>query len=281
MNYDVDSEEEWEEGDDEMGEDVENDAGDDEDEKLVDEEGDTRAYNYGDGWLAEDDADLGVEDADTDEETKKLLKKSRKEADSILIPVCIVAPGEDGTPIVEKYGIGDPALQRKIEGLPVEDAYNIVSCHGGQVLVDTSLYLDAFPPPLVEEREGTSQPSTSPSGSGEPSSDDMQVIAKFIHHSNHMSKSQVVERLREAHPLVTASRAQAHRVLDSVAEKKRHPETGVYWEVKQNVIDNLGLSDELKVRLIFALLYCGSIVCAQLDFSINLVLLTFEAHGAS
>lgn len=246
LDYDVDSEAEWEEGDDDPGEDVDNDA-DDEDEKMLDEEGDTRVYNYQDGWLAQDDDIIGVDDAEIDEQTKELVKASKKRVDGAFVPVCVVAPATGGVPIVEEFkSAGEPKLKALVEGFPVEDGYKLVSSHTGSFVAKADLFLDAFPPALTEERDGAAD--SAPTQSNQPSDEDMKTIAKFVHHSKLVSKSQVVEKLRSAHDSVTASRAQAHRILDSIAEKKRHPTGGVYWEVKQDVIDTLGLVDALKVR---------------------------------
>lgn len=244
LDYDVDSEAEWEEGDDDPGEDVENDA-DDEEEKMIDEEGDTRVYNYQDGWLAEDD-DLGNEDADEDEATDKLLRESRKRKDNGLVPVCIVSPAGGGIPIFESRANDDLLLQDKVNGIPVQEARHLVSSHTATLLSDTEVMLDAFPPALVEEREGIAEPSNTQSN--EPSQEDLRIIARFVHHSSIPSKPSVVEALRNAHPSVTASRAQAQRVLELIADKKKHKESGIYWEVKKDIIANLDLSDELKVR---------------------------------
>ena len=249
LDYDVDSEAEWEEGDDDPGEDVENDVGDDEDEKLLDddEEGDTRVYNYQDGWLAQDDE---IEEANMDDETKQLYKATRQRKDVDLVPVCIVAPGDGGIPIVDGKGTADPGLlASKIEGFPVQDAVSLIDSHTGAVLAETDIFLDAFPPALVDEGEKqTEQTPKQPTQSNEPSEEDMRTIATFVHHSTLEWKVKMVEGLRSAHQTVTSSKAQAQRLLESIAEKKRHPEDGVYWEVKQDVADKLGLADELKVR---------------------------------
>ena len=247
LDYDVDSEAEWEEGDDDPGEDVEND-GDDEDEKLLDEdeEGDSRVYNYQDGWLAQDD-EIG-EDADVDDETRELYKaRNKKRKDGVdLVPVCMVAPANGGIPIVDESGSADPKLfENKIEGFPVQDALELVRSHNGVIFAETDIFLDAFPPALTEEREEAAEKS--PPQSSEPTEEDLRNVARFVHHSTLLSKPVVIEELRNKHPNATASRAQAQRVLDSIAEKKRHSKIGVYWEVKQNMIDKLGLSDELKV----------------------------------
>lgn len=245
LNYDVDSEAEWEEGDDDPGEDVENDAGDDEDDKMLDEEGDTRVYNYEDGWMAEDDEIIPVDnDGEMDDETKALVKASKRRVQSIGVPVCIVAPGAGGVPIVEHVkSAEDPMLKERVEGIPAEDGYKIASSFPGTTLVETDLFLDAFPPALVDERDNTAEASPLPSN--QPSDEDKKIMARFVHHSKLASKSLVADQFRATHPTVIPNPTQAKRLLDMVAEKKRHPTDGIYWEVKQDVIDALGLGDEL------------------------------------
>lgn len=246
LDYDVDSEAEWDEGDDDPGEDVEDDADDDEDDKLADEEGDPRAYNYQDGWLAQDD-EIG-DDASLDEDDQNLLAARKRKKQVDLVPVCIVAPAFGGIPVVDEDGHADPEMiAEKIDGFPVEEGLGLLRSHTGSVLAEPDILLDAFPPSLVDEKEGSSEPSATVTTS-EPSEEDLRTVAKFVHHSTFLSKSMVVEELRKNHPTVTASRAQGQRVLDSIAEKKRHPKNGVYWEVKQDAINKLGLSDDLMVR---------------------------------
>ena len=56
----------------------------------------------------------------------------------------------------------------------------------------------------------------------------------------------MTEELRNARPSVFFSRAKATRKLHSIAVKKRCTNaTGVYWEVKKEVLEELGLQDLL------------------------------------
>merc|ERR1712087_1002102 len=83
FDYEYDSEIEWEEGDDEMGEDVEDDAGNQEDD--IDGEGNAKMYDYEDGFCVADDQLLDNEDG-ADEDTKALYKKkmlSREEEEQM------------------------------------------------------------------------------------------------------------------------------------------------------------------------------------------------------
>ncbi|CAB9501302.1 Chromatin assembly factor 1 subunit A [Seminavis robusta] len=249
FDYDYDSEVEWEKGDDDPGEDIENDAGDDEEERALDrlEEGDTKKYNYGDGWLQEDDDIIREDPEEMDDDTKKLVKATRKDTDVAAVPVCIVAPAMGGLPVVEAHDQDDPRLQGRIEGFPVQDAFKLVLAHESAILVtDTDLFLDAFPPSLVEERDGSATASGSPqSKAKEPSKEDLRTCAKFLHNSKHVSKAIAVEEMRKKYPSVTTSRAQATRVLESMVVKKRLSGV-VYWEIKPDVIKDLGLEHELK-----------------------------------
>lgn len=252
LDYDIDSEAEWEEGDDEIGEDCEAD-GPDEEENMDDEEGDTRMYNYQDGWLAADD-DLGTGD-EVDEDTKLLRKKklqgwnSQQKAIADQATICIIAPGKGGVPSDEIVDNLDDQADR-IEGVSPSDARDLVVSHTGTVLRSEGLCLDAFPPPLVEEGNLDVPPPSKGSGSGKTSSNnemsrsDLITFVKFVHHSKFASKDKLVEELRTKHEKVTSSRAQATRKLDSIAEKKRYP-GGVYWEVRRDVLEELGLAELL------------------------------------
>ena len=71
MDYDYDSEVEWEEGDDEIGEDVDDDSKNQEEEE---EDNSAKVYDYDDGFCVADDQYLDT-DEDMDEETKALYRK--------------------------------------------------------------------------------------------------------------------------------------------------------------------------------------------------------------
>lgn len=270
LDYEVDSEAEWEEGDEEPGEDCEVDD-DDEEDKLEDEEGDTRVYNYQDGWLAQDD-DLGLEDdEDNDEETKELRKKIQAASNGTLnitsrigeqSTFCIVAPLMGGLPPSSKLREVETRLPELIEGTDLSGALDLVSCHTGIVLSPTDDFcLDPFPPPLIEEsnRAGSSADCNALSDVLDPginnvlkemSPDDLKTFAVFVHGCQLASKDKVVEELRMAHKNVTSSRAQAVRKLNSIAVKKRLPNKGgVVWEVKKDVLESVGLKGLLKTPI--------------------------------
>jgi hypothetical protein len=255
LDYDVDSEGEWEEGDDEIGEDVDDDDKNQE-EDMEDDEGDPSKYNYQDGFCVADDEYLAM-DEDADEETRLLYKKKLQtgqggDADkgpTAPVPniVCIVAPSMGGLPLSSNDG---KALFEIIEGFDKQEGLNIVASHAGLRLMDVALCLDAFPPVLIDEGDATGD-ATSPAPNGNPakqedySGEEVKLLAQFTHHCTLDSKAKLIEELKVLHPTVFTTRAKATRKLDSIATKKRRKTTGVYWEVKKEVLEELGLHDVL------------------------------------
>lgn len=237
LNYDYDSEAEWEEGDDEVGDDVENDAGDEEEEKDDEEQGDDD-----DGWLAADD-EFGD---DPDEETIRLRKKMRtggmsrpRNGENI---VCIIAANM-GMPIVRTDIAEGGAL---VEGFGFQEGIDLLNVHSTEIVNVYSLYLDAFPPPFCEENgDVAASPSdvNKASGSKEMSIQDQQTFMRFVHNSSWGSKDKLVDEFRTAHPSITSSRALVVRTLESTADKKKHPIKGAIWEVKREILEKLELND--------------------------------------
>jgi chromatin assembly factor 1 subunit A len=250
LDYDVDSEGEWEEGDCEVGEDVEEDGPDDEEEDMDREDADDQ-----DGFFCDDD-DMGSDDEVIDEETK-LLRKKKLEARKLQAinsnlqkkaivdqgAVCIIAPGAGGKPADESLK-KLPEGNEIIEGVSAREAFDLLSSHMGRILVSEGPCLDAFPPPLIEEGN-LDDPAPSTPVSDEMSHEDLITFVEFVHHSSLPSKDRLVEELRTVHKTITSSRAQATRKLDSIAEKKRHPNSGVYWEVKRDILEELGIEELL------------------------------------
>jgi chromatin assembly factor 1 subunit A len=238
LEYDYDSEAEWEEGDDEIGEDLENGEGDDDEEDKEEEEA---AGDDEDGWLAADDE---IDD-ELDDETRRLRIKALAAADSPKQKeqiVHVIAP-RDGKPIVDAHV---SCAAKCVQGLDVRQASRILASHKALVLYDCDLFLDAFPPELIDESFSDASPaeaSNKAPGSQEMSEDDFKTVAKFVHNCTLASKDKVVDEFRKAHESVTSSRAHALRVLESMADKKKHPVKGIYWEVKGEVLDKLGLED--------------------------------------
>ena len=268
LDYDVDSEAEWEEGDDEEGEDCEIDGPDDDEEDKIDgEEGDTRMYNYDDGWLAQDDEyDVEENEEDNDEDTVAMRKRKAAEAADAskkqgltLARVCVVAPVHGGIPLVEAGSevLDCPELVAEhVDGADVKMGKDLLASHEAFDFMPCSENcLGLFPAPKskkakkTSEKVGKSSPSAT-QASKEMTQDDLRAFAKFVHNSTLGSKDKVIEELQTALPDITSSRAQATRKLDSIAEKRRLKYGGgVVWEVKSSVLESLNLEASDLVRL--------------------------------
>ncbi|CAJ1966857.1 unnamed protein product [Cylindrotheca closterium] len=250
LDYDYDSEGEWEEGDDEIGEDIEDEEKSKGEED--DDEGDARIYDYEDGFCISDDRYLDSED-EVDDETralhKKKLQKGENEA-ALGHSVCIVAPAIGGLPAVDVDN-----SKVVVEGYEVEEGVNQLSIHKGIELCSPNLCLDAFPPPLVDENQvEKSAPAKSSADSNaqkdEYTMDEMRILATYVHHCELNSKEKIIEDLRTNHPDVFTNRAKAMRKLDNIAVKQRfNHSTGVYWEVKRSVLQELDLKKVLSKKI--------------------------------
>lgn len=248
LDYDVDSEAEWEEGDDEQGEDC-SDNGNDEEEAMDDEEGDITKYNYHDGWLAED-GDLELDD--DDEETHELRKRKIVQSDtgsfeggktSKLSVACVIAPSKGGIPLIFS---SPKKVSDFVEGIEVSDALELMSLQSCEILPSEVFCLEPFPPSSrkVSIKKTDQSQKIAPQ---EMSRSDLITFAKFVHNSTLKSKDLVIEELRNAHKHITSSRAQATRKLDSIAEKRRLKNgAGVIWEVKNEILESLGLHELIK-----------------------------------
>lgn len=255
LNYDLDSEEEWEEGDDEIGEDLEANDNDDEEDNVDPDEGDTRAYNFEDGWMADDD-DVIYEDGIVDEEAKLLRKSVLKEIENKVeqSSLCLMSPVEGGLPLADHRNESEG-----VEGVfDAQTAFDLEMLNTVEEieLDDEISFLDVeFPPELVEEISATVDDTsalTSPkaiSTQPEMSREQIRDFACFVHHCKLSSKDQLVEQLRIAHPTVTSSRAQATRKLDSIAVKQRNPRGGTVWVVNEEILKELALDDLLQMEL--------------------------------
>jgi chromatin assembly factor 1 subunit A len=255
LDYDIDSEEEWEEGDDEIGEDLEANDNDDEEENVDPDEGDTRAYNFHDGWLADDD-DVIYEDGEADEDAKRLRRAVLKRSENKLeqSELCVICPIYGGLPLSDHKhhlesveGVIDAGTAFRLEMLNTKE----------DIEIDEDLcFLDtAFPPELSEEISDLADFSVTPtmtkivSAPPEMSEEEIKVFARFVHQSKLPSKDQLVEQLRIAHPTITSSRAQATRKLHAIATKHRSPAGVFVWLVKDDVLTELKLVDLLKMKL--------------------------------
>jgi chromatin assembly factor 1 subunit A len=245
LDYDDNSEGEWEEGDDEIGEDIE-DEDNCKDKDDDDDEGEARIYDFDDGFCVADDRYLDSED-DVDEETKVLHKKKIQKEEgqgSLANRLCIVAPATGGIPAT-----GNKSSDC-IEGFEKQEGLNILLSHQAIELSDARLCLDAFPPALIDDSQAPAQATASSTGEAagkdEYSSDEMRALARLAHHCELNSKEKLIEALRNSDPTMFTSRAKATRKLDTIAVKKRFVNTtGVYWEVKKEVLEQLELHDVL------------------------------------
>jgi chromatin assembly factor 1 subunit A len=246
LDYDYDSEVEWEEGDDEMGEDVEDEARNQEEEM---EEGNDRIYDYDDGFCVADDRYMDT-DENVDEEDKELYKKKlavTKDEDApvaVVNKIRVIAPLPGGLPCSGNLN----SSQHCFEGFERKEGRKLLASLRGEKLSDPFLCLDAFPPPLNDEGEpkldSSGQASAPANGSDEYTKEEMIILARFVHLNTLNSKEKIIEELRKDHLASFGSRAKATRKLDSIATKKRRSNaTGVYWEVKKEIMEDLGLHD--------------------------------------
>ena len=136
-----------------------------------------------------------------------------------------------------------------------------VNTQVGNGVTDTSASLKAVVVAREPDKTDDSGDSTSASPSAakggnagdkassnkEKTRDDLITFVKFVYGCSLSSKDKVIKELRTAHKTITSSNAEAMRTLDSIAEKKRKANGGVFWEIRKHVLEELGL-DELLVR---------------------------------
>ena len=243
LDYDYDSEVEWEEGDDEIGEDVDDDSKNQEEEE---EDNLAKVYDYDDGFCVADDQYLDT-DEDMDEETKALYRKKLQKVDAGVSAnrICIVGPSLGGLPPSED------SILALLDGFEKDEALDLLKLHKGKNMSEDLLWLDAFAPDNIDELDPSSEPEKpiapgSSATNDEYTIEEIRTLASFVHHNSLNSKDKLIEELRNANPNVFDSRAKATRKLVSIAEKKKHPSgTGVYWEVNKAVLTDLELHDVL------------------------------------
>ncbi len=251
LNYEIDSEEEWEEGDDEQGDDCSVEGNDD--DELEGEVQDTTKYDYQDGWIAEDD-DLALED--DDDETKEMRKKkaavmggsSEIQNQSKPVSVCIIAPIMGGLPQFEQELECPQSISYYIQGIEVDEAQKVLSMHQGGLLCPGEICLDPFPPMKQTEKKssesGRKEESSAKKPSSEMGKEDMKIFARFVHKCNLKSKELIIEEFRLKYRGIISSRAQLHRKLDLIASKRRLKNGGgVLWEVKKRILESLDLKE--------------------------------------
>jgi Chromatin assembly factor 1 subunit A len=236
LEYDVDSEGEWEEGDDEVGEELGDDGMDEEEKELEDEDDDDEE----DGWLAADDEVDDEENDEPDAGIRKLRKKkvgtsSKRDA----LSVCIVAPCL-GQPL-SRTGLENGDTHCRFEGLNANEALDFLECFRTVCLDNAPLHIQAFPPALVEELDPSCEAPVEKLQI--MTQESMKIFASFVHNCSLGSKDKLIDEFLAAHANVSSSRALTLRTLDSIAEKKKHPCNGTFfWEVKTSVLESLGLA---------------------------------------
>lgn len=248
LDYENDSEAEWEEGDDEEGEDLAD--GDD----GVDEEDDMQNEEDNDGWLAAED-DLGIEDDDDDTialRKKNLSEKNASATKPSLFKACVIAPRIGG---LSHESFNDDDMQCVIEGFTPKDAMDALTSHVGCIITpDVGVCLDAFPP--VAYSKDTAQTNASGKSTTRQnkamSPDAKKTMAQFVHNTTYKSKDVLLTELLSAHPNIANSRAHAKQELDVLADKLNNPHaTGSIWEVKEDLLKKLGLKKKDLVRILY------------------------------
>ena len=69
----------------------------------------------------------------------------------------------------------------------------------------------------------------------------MKTIVRCVHNSTLPSKEKIVDEIRSSHENVTASRAEAMRIVQSIATKVKNPKGGFYWIVNDGIRQALGM----------------------------------------
>lgn len=245
VDYDYDSEAEWEEGDDEIGEDVEDETKNQEEED--DEEGNAKMYDFNDGFCVADEQFLDNEE-EADEETKALYKKKLQANDQQdhlhSTRIRIIAPGHGGVPLI--YSSRQTA--GAVEGYDENEVRDILRSYKSITLLDARLCMDAFPQLNWDDESPPEVPESNVNvNKDEYTLEETIAFARYVHHSTVNSKEKLVEELRNSNPSLFSIRAKATRKLDTLAVKKKHPKTpGLwYWEVRREFLEELGLTDLL------------------------------------
>lgn len=251
FDYEYDSEAEWEEGDDEMGEDVEDESKNEEEEDAED----AKVYDFEDGFCVADEMLLDNEE-DTDEDAKALYKKKilnrEREQHNHTNRISIIAPCFGGVPLnAFDY---EPIDANLIEGIDSKNVSKHLSLYQALTISHEKLSLDAFP--RLRKKEDVNI-ELNVGGSGNKvkedySAEDMIKMIRFVHHSTLNSKEKLIEKLRSKHPVEFSTRTKATRKLDAIAVKKKHKKyTGncVYWEVKPEILTELNLVDVIEMKL--------------------------------
>ncbi|GMI12101.1 hypothetical protein TrRE_jg5151, partial [Triparma retinervis] len=207
LNYDYDSEAEWEE--EEPGEDIEEDK-----EEDIGEEDEGEKYDYEDGWMCGDD-DLGQEDDNAAE--AEIRKRNVADDDNIFKEKIIISCLPGGIP--RKFGEGD-----KSEAAVVMDSCGLVSLDGS-IKVDLSLF--PVKGGVRAGGEGKSNGITAQM---------MPAFLDFVHNNSCKSKDTLVNDYLARDDLFDGlerpSKKQVAGSIASLAEKVKLGAGAVVWRVK-------------------------------------------------
>jgi len=212
LDYDYDSEAEWEEGEEE-GEDL----GDNEDDDVEEDkkEAGDRAYDYGDGWMAADD-DLGLDDDDEEARALRNIANKTEEVEKVVV-VC-------------RFG-GIPPLPQDLK---------LLSCQAVRLKDCPKINLSVDKPVKVKVK--AMKEKTNGSGSGKStqaiSSTLLPEFIRYVHNNIMTSKDKLLEGFMKrewAEDEEKPSKAQVMKKIDEIAFKKRLNSGGSIWRVKAAV----------------------------------------------
>ena len=219
LDYDYDSEAEWEEPSGEEG--ADDCCIDDEDEELfeeADDEGgvrkrvDTRELDYSDGWLMQDDV------------SHNLDKESRQ--------------GKHNTSLlVVQPNAGKPILV-EAESSPSVAGSDVDIIHSCSYVASpfVDICLEPFEYTPLACKKNLPAAITPVKKKDLEEKEDLLNFVKFIHGSTLSSRDKVIETFLLKHPGVFKSRAAAARAVDRIANKRRTKGGGFLWEVHQEVL---------------------------------------------
>ena len=239
LDYDYDSEAEWEE-EEEEGEAVDDD--DDDSDSIIDAETGQNAkeLDYNDGWLMEDD-DFGSDD---DEEERELRRRAKKDQSSLDSQKLIsITPTFGGSALVVSE-----TMSREERALMSDKVTHVI-------FPDVEICLDPFEQEVYTESASNLAQAVgdknltvvTPSKEG-LDKDELRSFCTFVHNSTLSSKDKVVDEFRMQFPTIfDKSRAAAIRKLDCIADKKR-TQRGYIWEVKDDVLNECGLSNLIQKK---------------------------------
>lgn len=220
-------------------------------EEEMDGECNAKMYDFEDGFCVADDRLLDNEE-DADEDTRALYKKKilnrERELHMHSNRIRIIAPGFGGVPLhlIERHILST----NYVEGFDTEDVADVLSSYKGIQLSNSNFCVDAFPQLHMNEDIRSESNANGNANKNDYSVEAMVALARFSHHSTYSSKDKLIEDLRTSYPILFSNRAKAIRKLDAISIKKKHPKfAGVYWEVKREILNELGLTDIMEKKV--------------------------------